>query len=62
MSRPVERVERKGIGRAGGPGKTALSAGAKQRPAPSPKRQEGPEPGEKRGRKRKSVGEKGAAG
>ncbi|XP_059918100.1 uncharacterized protein cenpu isoform X4 [Gadus macrocephalus] len=59
VSRPAEKVEKKVGGRAGGPGKAAPSAGAKQRPAASPRSQE---PGDRRARKRKSVGEKEAAG
>ncbi|CAL8267955.1 unnamed protein product [Boreogadus saida] len=62
VSRPAEKVEKKVGGRAGGPGKAAPSAGAKQRPAASPRSQPGPRPGDGRGRKRKSVGEKEAAG
>ncbi|XP_056456582.1 centromere protein U isoform X3 [Gadus chalcogrammus] len=58
VSPPAEKVEKKVGGRAGGPGKAAPSAGAKQRPAASPRSQEGP----RRGRKRKSVGEEEAAG
>ncbi|XP_030224883.1 centromere protein U isoform X2 [Gadus morhua] len=62
VSRPAEKVEKKVGGRAGGPGKAAPSAGAKQRPAASPRSQEGPGPGDRSGRKRKSVWEKEAAG